>query len=400
MSGSGWCAVVFTRKEPSGRQDRPGFDFGSPVCRNLEKMAAKGVQAVAGYPALLESIKERVRSAQLRASFAVNRELIVLYWSIGRDILSRQKAEGWGAKIIDRLGKDLASAFPGIEGFSPRNLKYMRAFAEAWPDAEIVPQLVALLPWGHHRILLDRVKNSSTRQWYLKAAVEHGWSRNVLTHHISTALHRRQGKALTNFTRALPSPASDLAQQLLKDPYHFDFLTLGPDARERELERGLLEHLRDLLLELGRGFAFVGSQVPLEVDGQTFYIDLLFYHLRLHAYFVIELKVGPFKPEYAGKLNFYLSAADDLLRTASDTPTLGLLLCESRGKSIVEYALRDVAKPIGVSTYRVTRRLPKALRDQVPSIEDLQGVIGKLRTDLQDFEARQLRRLPEPGAKR
>jgi predicted nuclease of restriction endonuclease-like (RecB) superfamily len=363
-------------------------------------MTAKGMQAVAGYRALLESIKERVRSAQLRASFAVNRELIVLYWSIGRDILSRQKAEGWGAKVIDRLGKDLATEFPGIEGFSPRNLKYMRAFAEAWPEPELVPQLVALLPWGHHRILLDRVKHSATRQWYLQAAVEHGWSRNVLTHHISTALHKRQGKALTNFTRALPSPASDMAQQLLKDPYHFDFLTLGPDARERELERGLLEHLRDLLLELGRGFAFVGSQVPLEVDGQTFYIDLLFYHVRLHCYFVIELKVGPFKPEYAGKLNFYLSAADDLLRTVSDMPTLGLLLCESRGKSIVEYALRDVAKPIGVSTYRVTRRLPKPLRDQVPSIEDLQVVIGKLRNELQDLEARQQQRLPEPKAKR
>ena len=286
-----------------------------------------------------------------------------------------------------------------MEGFSVRNLKYMRAFAEAWRDEQFVQQVIAQLPWGHHTRLLDKLKERATREWYLRAAIENGWSQNVLVHQIRARLHERQGKALTNFTRALPPEHSDVAKQILRDPYHFDFLTLGPDARERELERGLLEHLRDLLLELGRGFAFVGSQVPLEVDGQTFYIDLLFYHLRLHAYFVIELKVGPFKPEYAGKLNFYLSAADDLLRTPSDAPTLGLLLCESRGKSIVEYALRDVAKPIGVSTYRVTRRLPKALRDQVPSIEDLQSVIGKLRTELQNYEARQQRRLPAPGAK-
>lgn len=358
-------------------------------------MSERKAPSISGYTALLETIKERVRTSQVRASVAVNRELIQLYWSIGQEILSRQKAEGWGAKIIDRLGKDLLSEFPGVEGFSPRNLKYMRAFAEAWPDPAIVPQLVALLPWGHHRILLDRVKDSSTRQWYVQAAVEHGWSRNVLTHQLSTALHKRQGKAVTNFTQALPPSTSDLAHQLLKDPYQFDFLTLGPDAQERELERGLLGHLRDLLLELGRGFAFVGSQVPLDVDGQTFYIDLLFYHVRLHCYFVIELKVGPFKPEYVGKLNFYLSAADDLLRTPSDAPTLGLLLCESRGKSIAEYALRDVAKPIGVSTYRVTRQLPKPLRDEVPSIEDLQSLIGKLRNELQEWEAKQSK-LPSP----
>jgi len=363
-------------------------------------MAAKGVQAVTGYRALLESIKNRVRSAQLHASLAVNRELILLYWSIGRDILSRQKAQGWGAKIIDRLARDLGTAFPGVEGFGVRNLKYMRAFAEAWQDKQFVQQVIAQLPWGHHTRLLDRIKDRSVRDWYLRAAIENGWSQNVLVHQIAARLHERQGRALTNFTRALPPERSDLAEEILKDPYHFDFLTLGPDAHERELERGLLEHLRDLLLELGRGFAFVGSQVPLEVDGQTFYIDLLFYHVRLHSYFVIELKVGPFRPEYAGKLNFYLSAADDLLRTASDAPTLGLLLCESRGKSIVEYALRDVAKPIGVSSYRVTRRLPKPLRDQVPSIEDLQGLIGKLRNELQDFEARQQRRLPPPGAKK
>jgi predicted nuclease of restriction endonuclease-like (RecB) superfamily len=201
----------------------------------------------------------------------------------------------------------------------------MRAFAEAWPDREFVQQVIAQLPWGHQTRLLDRLKDRPTRLWYLKAAVEHGWSQNVLVHHISTSLHQRQGKALTNFSRTLPPEGSDLTEQVLKDPYQFDFLTLAPAAKERELEHGLLAHLRDLLLELGRGFAFVGSQVPFEVDGQVFYVDLLFYHVRLHCYFVIELKVGPFKPEYAGNLNFYLSAADDSLRTASDSPTLGLL---------------------------------------------------------------------------
>jgi predicted nuclease of restriction endonuclease-like (RecB) superfamily len=324
-----------------------------------------------------------VRTAQLRAAVAVNRDLILLYWSIGRDISSRFDTEGWGTKVIDRLAKDLGTEFPGVEGFSPRNLRYMRSFAEAWPEPEILQQLIAKLPWGHQTRLLDRIKDRPTREWYLKAALENGWSQNVLVHHISARLHERQGKALTNFSRALPPEGSDLANQILKDPYQFDFLTLAASAKERELERGLLTHLRDLLLELGRGFAFIGSQVPLEVDGQTFYIDLLFYHVRLHSYFVIELKVGPFKPEYTGKLNFYLSAVDNLPRTASDAPTRGLLLCESRSGSIVEYALRDVAKPIGVSTYRVTRELPESLQAEVPSIEDLQDVVEKLRPEMQ-----------------
>jgi predicted nuclease of restriction endonuclease-like (RecB) superfamily len=342
----------------------------------------KELQLPSGYATLLTGIKERVRTAQVRAALAVNRELILLYWSIGQDISSRFNSEGWGTKVIDRLAKDLGTEFPGVEGFSPRNLRYMRSFAEAWPEPEILQQLIAKLPWGHQTRLLDRIKDRPTREWYLKAAIENGWSQNVLVHQISTRLHERQGKALTNFSRALPPEGSDLAEQILKDPYQFDFLTLAASAKERELERGLLNHLRDLLLELGRGFAFIGSQVPLEVDGQPFYIDLLFYHVRLHSYFVIELKVGPFKPEYAGKLNFYLSAVDDLLRTPSDAPTLGLLLCESRSGSIVEYALRDVAKPIGISTYRVTRELPEPVQDEVPSIEDLQEVVEKLRGEL------------------
>ncbi len=235
-------------------------------------------------------------------------------------------------------------------------------------------------------VLLDRVKDHPTREWYLRAAVEYGWSRNILVHQITSRLHEREGKALTNFQRALPPSDSDLVEQILKDPYNFDFLTVAAAAREREVERGLLLHLRDLLLELGRGFAFVGSQVLLEVGDQAFYLDLLFYHARLHCYFVIELKTGPFKPEWAGKLNFYLSAVDDLLRTGPDGPTIGLLLCESHNSPIVEYALRDIAKPIGVSTYRVTRQLPEPLQAEVPSIEDLRKVVEKLRSEIHELK--------------
>jgi predicted nuclease of restriction endonuclease-like (RecB) superfamily len=349
------------------------------------------VSLPSGYSVLLEDLKRRISTAQLRASLAVNQELILLYWSIGRDISSRFQSEVWGTKVIDRLSRDLGAEFPGIEGFRPRNLRYMRSFAEAWSDPEILQQAVAKLPWGHHTVLLDRVKDSQTRVWYLRSAIEHGWSRNVLIYQIESRLHERQGKALTNFASTLPPGDSDLAEQVLKDPYSFDFLTLGPSARERELERGLLAHLRDLLLELGRGFAFVGSQVPLTVGGETFYIDLLFYHVRLHCYFVIELKVGEFKPEYAGKLNFYLSAADGLLRTERDDPTIGLLLCESRNGPVVEYSFKDIQKPIGVSTYRVTRELPEPVQAEVPSIEDLQEVVEKLRSELKGIRESQER---------
>lgn len=342
------------------------------------------LQPPSGYSELLQALKERIRTAQVRAALAVNRELVLLYWSIGRDILERQNVEGWGAKVIDRLAHDLQNEFPGVEGFSPRSLKYMRSFAAAWPDEPIVQQVAAQLPWGHHMVLLDRAKDPSIRLWYLQASIERGWSRNVLVHMIKGQLHAREGKALHNFEHTLPPEGSDMAEQILRDPYNFDFLTLADDYKERELERGLLTHLRDLLLELGRGFAFVGSQVPLAVGEDTFYLDLLFYHVRLHCYFVIELKTGDFKPEYAGKLAFYLSAADGILCTEGDGPTLGLLLCEGRNGAVVEYTLRTITKPIGVSTFRVTRELPAPLQEDLPSIEDLQEVVGKLR---EDFDA-------------
>ncbi|MFL4994609.1 MAG: YhcG family protein, partial [Microvirga sp.] len=300
-----------------------------------------------GYTALLSELKERIRAARLRAAVAVNQELILLYWSIGSDILVRQATEGWGARVIDRLGEDLRRAFPEMTGLSGRNLKYMRAFAEAYPDQEIVQQVVARLPWGHNVRLVEAVKDPAERLWYARKAIEHGWSRNILVHQIESGLYHRQGKAITNFERTLPAPQSELARELVKDPYSFDFLALGPDMSERQLERSLLDHLRSLILELGKGFAFVGSQYPLQVGGQDYYLDLLFYHLRLRCFVVLELKIEEFKPEFAGKMNFYLSAVDDQLRHETDGPSIGIILCKGKNAVVVEYALRDSAKPMG-----------------------------------------------------
>lgn len=256
------------------------------------------------YSAFVGDLKQKIAEARYRASLSVNRELILLYWGIGRDILARQEREGWGAKVIDRLAEDLRRAFPEMTGLSARNLKYMRALADAWPDSEFVQRVIAQLPWGHNVSLLDSVKATEERAWYARQAIEHGWSRPVLVHQIESDLFARQGSALTNFSRTLPAQQSELAQQLLKDPYTFDFLALGPDMLERDLERGLIEHLRSLILELGKGFAFVGSQYHLEIGGQDYYLDLLFYHLRLRCFVVIELKIEDFKPEFAGKMNF------------------------------------------------------------------------------------------------
>ena len=328
-----------------------------------------------GYDAFLKDLKERIRSTQLKAAVAVNRELVLQYWKIGRDILVQQRQYGWGAKVIDRLAADLRHAFPGVQGFSPRNLKYMRAFAEAWPEEAIVQQAAAQIPWFHNCILLDKVKDPVEREWYVCKALEHGWSRAVLDHQIDSDLYRRQGKAVTNFRRTLPPEQSDLAEQILKDPYNFDFLTLADDAHERELQRGLLAHIRRFLLELGAGFAFVGENVHLEVGGEDFYIDLLFYHLKLRAFLVIDLKVRPSQPEFAGKMNFYLSAVDDLLHHPDDQPSIGLILCKAGNQVVAEYALRDIAKPVGVSSYvtRLVESLPADLQDSLPTVAELEA---------------------------
>ncbi len=358
------------------------------------------------YAAFVGDLKRKIVEARNRAGLSVNRELILLYWSIGRDILARQEREGWGARVVDRLAEDLGRAFPEMTGLSARNLKYMRAFAEAWPEAAIVQQVAAQLPWGHNMRLLDSVKTSDQRMWYARQAIEHGWSRNVLAHQIDSDLLTRQGAALTNFSRTLPAGQSELAQQILKDPYTFDFLALGPEMLERDLERGLVEHLRALILELGKGFAFVGSQYHLEVGGQDYYLDLLFYHLRLRCFVVIELKIEDFKPEFAGKMNFYLSAVDDRLRHPDDQPSIGIILCKGRNEVIVEYALRDTSKPMGVAQYRVSAALPPQLQRDLPTIEEfarefpLMSVV-KLRIEieraLRDFMAESGLPSPTPG---
>jgi predicted nuclease of restriction endonuclease-like (RecB) superfamily len=328
-----------------------------------------------GYEDFLAEIKGRIQSAQVRAALALSREVLLLYWYIGTEIRERQARYGWGTKVIQRLANDLKSAFPGVEGFSSRNLGYMKSFAEAYPDLSILQQLLqnSPLPWGHHVRVLDKVKDTEQRVWYIRAAHEHGWSRAILEHQIESDLYGRQGKALTNFTRTLPPSDSDLAQQILKDPYNFDFLTLGTNAHERHLERGLLDHIRAFLLEMGAGFSFVGSQYHLEVGGKDYYLDLLFYHLKLRCFVVVDLKMGDFLPEYAGKMNFYLSAVDDLLRHEHDAPTIGLILCKSRDHVTVEYALRNTATPIGVAAFRVTDALPADFAGSLPTIEQIES---------------------------
>lgn len=331
------------------------------------------------YFSLLDGLKKRIRTVQVRAALAVNAELILLYWHIGREILARQQKGGWGGKVIDRLAKDLKREFPDMKGFSPRNLKYMRAFADAYPREQIVQEALAQIPWYHNIALLEKLKDPEQRLWYARKTVENGWSRNILTLQIESGLYQRQGGAITNFERTLPTPQSDLAQQLIKDPYHLDFLSLSDSVQERELESALVKHIRDFLLELGVGFAFVGSQYRLEVAGNEYFIDLLFYHLKLRCYIVIDLKVTEFRPEYTGKMNFYVSAVDDLLRHSDDQPTIGIILCKSKDRTIAEYALRNLDTPIAVSTHQ----LPKQLKESLPSVEQLEM---ELETAISDLE--------------
>lgn len=339
-------------------------------------MSRESDLALSDYQAWLVDLKSRIHLAQQRATLAVNRELITLYWELGKDILSRQSSQGWGAKVIERLSRDLRAAFPEMKGFSRANLLYMRAFAEAWPDFAIVQQAVGQLPWGHNIVLLTRLKNREWRLAYAQKAVEHGWSRNVLSIHIESQRLEREGLAITNFELRLPKPQSDLARESLKDPYRLDFLGLGAEAHEREIESALVKHVTEFLLELGAGFAFVGRQVLLNVGGDEFFIDLLFYHLKLRCYMVIELKAGPFKPEHTGQLGFYLSAVDAQLKHPDDQPTIGLLLCKSKNSVVAEYALRGNNKPIGVAEYQLVQSLPERLRTNLPTIEEIEAELS------------------------
>jgi predicted nuclease of restriction endonuclease-like (RecB) superfamily len=356
--------------------------------------------AVVFYADLLAAVQSRIQAAQGRAVLAVNAELVALYWQVGQLLDARQQEAGWGAAVIPRLSRDLANALPELKGFSPRNLDRMLAFARAYPDPGLfspqavtkaagqgflpqpvaktlaAPSLLWQVPWGHHALLLEKVKAADLRAWYMAQTVAQGWSRSVLQMQIENAAHARQGALVNNFATRLPAPQSELVQQALKDPYVFDFLTLAPTFHERELEVGLVAHLEKFLLELGQGFAFVGRQHLLTVGENEFYVDLLFYHLKLRAFVVIELKRGDFKPEYAGKLNFYCNVVDDLLRHPQDAPTIGLMLCQGQDKVLAEYALRGIDKPIGIASYELTRALPESLQSALPSIEMLEAELG------------------------
>lgn len=345
------------------------------------------------YAGLLDEVRQRVRQAQIRAVLAVNAELIRLYWEVGAMIDRRQRQEGWGSAVIPRLARDLHNELPEVKGFSERNINQMLAFYREYSFLEFLQQpvakidtapnmqqaaalfpleLILSLPWGHHGVLIAKVKDPDTRQWYMQATVENGWSRNVLLMQIESGAHRRVGNATSNFALRMPKPDSDLAQLALKDPYIFDFLTLETRFHERELEVGLIDHIEKFLLELGQGFAFVGRQYHLDIGEQDFYIDLLFYHLELRRYVVIDLKRGEFKPEYAGKMNFYCSVVDDALRHASDQATIGLILCQQPNRILAEYTLRGMDQPIGVSSYELTRSLPVELQSSLPSIEQIE----------------------------
>lgn len=362
----------------------------------------------------LKDLKLRVRQAQLKAAVQVNTALLTFYWELGADIVERQKTAKWGSGFLKQLSADLMAEFPDMKGFSYRNLVYIKNWHLFYtvglancatscgtigqqpvdqliekPDKPKVkqpaPQLGAApiwshtvtklvqIPWGHNRVIISKCADLAEALYYVNKTIEHNWSRNVLTHQIESGLYQREGRAITNFADTLPAPQSDLAQQLIKDPYCFDFISLTEEYNERELEKALTDHITKFLLELGAGFAFVGRQRGLQVGGRDFFLDLLFYHTKLHCYVVVELKTGEFEPEYAGKLNFYLKAVDEQLKDERDEPTIGILLCKSSDRVVVEYALSDVHKPMGVSEYQLTHALPDNLKSSLPSIAELEA---------------------------
>ena len=323
------------------------------------------------YLSVIESIKTEISKAQYNAALQVNKELTLLYYHIGR-IINEHKS--WGNKFIDNLARDIKIAYPNSTGYSVRNLKYMAKFAAEYPDKEFVQRAVAQIPWGHNIVLLDKFSDFAVRKWYIEKTQENGWSRNVLVHQIESGLYERQAIAqkISNFESLLPAPQSELAVQTMKDPYVFDFIPFKEDMVERDIENALVKDVTALLLELGTGFAFLGNQYHLNVGGDDFYIDLLFYNLNLRCYVVIELKTGDFKPEYAGQLNFYLSAVDAQIKKDTDNPTIGLLLCKNKNNLVAEYSLKDMSKPMGISEYKISSVLPEELSQQLPSVEDIQ----------------------------
>ncbi len=331
------------------------------------------------YNTFLSEIKNRLKTAQIRAALASNQALIHFYWQLGKELVEKQNSFKWGEKLLEQFSHDMRQEFPEMQGFSITNLKRMRLFTEAYPDFEIGPQLVDQLPWGHIALLIHKIKSPEIRQWYTQQTIEYGWSRAVLAMQIETGLYERQEvseKKTTNYHLHLPAPQSDLANQILKDPYNFDFLTIQDKARERSIENALINHIKDFLLELGQGFAFVGSQVPLTFGDQEFFIDLLFYHIKLHSFVVIELKTAAFKPEHTGQLGFYLAAVDDQMRQPGDNQSIGILLRQSKNKVVAEYALRSSKMPIGISEYELSNTLPKDLQTSLPTIEEIEAKLN------------------------
>lgn len=329
------------------------------------------------YLAFIQDIKQRIQGAQIKASVAVNQALLHLYWELAERIVAKQQESAWGDGFLLQMSRDLQAEFPDLKGFSLRNLKYMRQWFQFWSVAPAIgQQLVAQIPWGHNLVIISKIKTTEQALFYVQKTIQNNWSRVVLTHQIESGLYLREGKAVTNFKATLPEPHSDLARQMLKDPYHFDFLMLKERHDEQELENALIEHITRFLLELGAGFSYLGRQYKLEVDGDEFFIDLLFYHVRLHCYVVVELKTVKFKPEFAGKLNFYISAVDEILKAEQDNPTIGILICKSKKDTVVEYALRNINKPIGVSEYTITQNLPEELKSSLPSIEEIEAELG------------------------
>jgi predicted nuclease of restriction endonuclease-like (RecB) superfamily len=328
----------------------------------------------AEYAGFINDIKNRILRAQLKAAVSVNHELLYLYWDMAAKIVEKQKESAWGDGFLMQMSRDLQKAFPDMKGFSKRNLELMRQWYTFWINkSEIAKQLVSQIPWGHNLVIITKIKNYEEALFYVQKTIENNWSRAVLTHQIESKLYQREGKAITNFQTVLTKPQSDLADQTLKDPYIFDFLTIREKHDEKELEEALVNHVTKFLLELGTGFSFISRQYKLTVSDDDFFIDLLFYHIRLHCYVVVELKAVKFKPEFTGKLNFYVTAVDEILREEQDKPTIGILICKSKNKTVVEYALMDINKPIGVSEYQITQHLPDNYKSSIPSIEEIEA---------------------------
>lgn len=344
----------------------------------LEKVEENSLRLDKNYKDFLNDVKERLQSARIRAGLAVNSEMVKFYWQLGGDIIERQKKYRWGDNFLELFSHDMRQEFPGMQGLSVTNLKRMRILAKEYPKS---PQPVDQIPWGHIFVLIHKVKDEQARAWYIEEIMKNGWSRPTLEIQLESGLYERQGvlrKKLSNYSEHLPPAQSDLANGLLKDPYNFDFLTIQGKAHERAIEDALVSHVRDFLLELGQGFAFVGSQVPLTFDDQEFFIDLLFYHLNLRCFVVIELKANKFKPEHTGQLGFYLAVVDDLMRKEGDNQSIGILLCKSKNKIVAEYALHGMKAPIGISEYQLSKALPKELKASLPTVEEIEAELNEI----------------------